>query len=224
MKQLKILLLEDDMILSEILEEHLHALGHVITAVYDGEEAEALALARKFDLFLFDVHVPGIDGFTLLEGIRGLADHTPAIFITSLNDPKDLKAGFAAGGDDYIRKPFDLRELDLRIENILRLYGKESVSGPVEILPGIGFDLQNHLLLDGEEVHRLTPKETEVLAYLYQNSDRVVSLDELGVNVWGYEERPSEATMRTYIKNLRKLVGEAHIVNLKGVGYRFNKE
>ena len=219
---LKILLLEDDSILSEILEEFLLSLGYQVSLALNGKVAEELAYSEKFDLFILDVNVPYVNGFEFLKSLRELKNETPAIFITSLSDPEDMKEGFAVGADDYIKKPFDLSELELRINNIKRHFNLENHT--IMIDKNITLDMQNLVIMIAGEAKNITGKDAAVLAYLVEHHDRVISLEELGVNVWDYENVPSDATLRTYIKNIRKLIGDAYISNLKGVGYRFNKQ
>jgi DNA-binding response OmpR family regulator len=216
---LRILLLEDDIILSEIIEEFLLSLAYDVTLAMDGRKAEALAYAQKFDLYILDVNVPYVNGFEFLKSLRELKNETPAIFITSLADPKDMKEGFAAGADDYIKKPFDLSELELRINNIKRHFNLDTKY--IMIDEDISLDMKNLTIMIGEQTHTIANKDAAVLAYLIEHKERVISLEELGVNVWDYESAPSDATLRTYIKNIRKLIGEQYISNIKGVGYRF---
>jgi DNA-binding response OmpR family regulator len=224
MQKLRILLLEDDTLLSEILEEFLQTLGYEVTLVYDGESAQQQMLSQKFDLFILDVQVPYLDGFKLLESMRMLHNQTPAIFITSLNTPKDMEKAFAVGGDDYIKKPFDLHELKLRMENIEKHFHLTPSHTTMEIQKNIVYEHANHtLIIDGCK-HVIPPKEAMVLHYLVTHPNQVVSLEELGANIYSYEEIPSDSTLRTYIKNIRKLIGEESITTLKGVGYRFNQK
>jgi DNA-binding response OmpR family regulator len=224
LKQLHILLLEDDTLLSEIIEEFLLSLGYKVSIAYDGNRAEELAYSQKFDLFILDVNVPYVNGFEFLKALREVKNETPAIFITSLNDPKDMREAFDSGGDDFIKKPFELSELELRIENVkkhFRLLDDENI---IKIDKHITLDLENHLIIKDNKDFKITKKDLEVLVYLTNHSNRVVSLEEIGVNIWSYDLIPSDATIRTYIKNIRKIIGEEMITNLKGAGYRFNKK
>ena len=217
---MKILLLEDDIILSEIIEEYLQKLNHTVICSFDGEEAEILCFDEKFDLLLLDVNVPNLDGFELLESLRKNIINTPAIFITSLNTSEDLEQGFKSGGDDYIKKPFELSELNIRINNIKRLYKIEDNS-IINIDKNIFFDTAHNKINIDEKTISLAKKESEILKYLINNNTKPVSINELGINIWGYDEAPTEATIRTYIKNLRKYLGASYIENIKGVGYKF---
>ncbi len=222
MGKLHILLLEDDMILLEIIEEFLLSLGYKVTLALNGQVAEELAYTQKFDLFILDVNVPYVNGFEFLKSLRAVKNETPAIFITSLSDPQDMKEGFAVGADDYIKKPFDLSELELRINNIKRHFQLDK--NTIMIDENIQLDMDNLTIMIVNEEHHLTKKDAEVLAYLVSQHAHVVSLEALGANVWEYEHIPSDATLRTYIKNIRKILGESYITNIKGVGYRFNKK
>lgn len=218
---MKILLLEDDMILSEIMEEYLVDLDYEVFPAYNANEAEDLAYSSRFDLMLLDVNVPAGNGFEFLGKLRELGNTTPAIFITSLDDPEDMQTGFDKGCDDYIKKPFELKELEIRINNIKRIYKIED-NTIVAINDNISFDMNNSLLIKADEKLQLPKKEAMILKYFIRNKNKTISMDELGFNVWDYESTPSPATIRTYIKNLRKTIGADFLTNVKGVGYRFN--
>jgi DNA-binding response OmpR family regulator len=220
---MKILLLEDDLILNEIIQEHLLEKNHIVSSVFTGDEAQDMIYSKTFDLMLLDVNVPNINGFELLEDLRKNSIKTPAIFLTSAHMLEDIEKGFKSGCDDYIKKPFELRELDLRIENIKRLHNI-SPSNNIEITENIS--LNKDILTinnNGNNIH-IAQKESEVLEYLIKNKNKTISIEELSINVWAYEEAPSASTIRTYIKNLRKILSEDSITNIRGVGYRFNKQ
>lgn len=218
---MKILLMEDDLMLNEILEEHLLSKNYSVKSVYNSDDAETLLYSEMFDLLLLDVNVPGVNGFELLKELREKEIYTPAIFITSLDMVDDIEKGFEAGCDDYIKKPFELKELDLRLNNIKRLF-KINTDKILKISENITIDMINLVVNnDGNKLH-LATKELEVLQYLIKNSMKPVSIEELSSNVWSYEDSPSAATIRTYIKNIRRILGDEYITNIRGVGYRFN--
>ncbi len=218
---MKILLMEDDIILNEIISEHLEENQHEVICAFDGESAQEKIYSKTFDLLLLDVNVPNISGFELLEDIRSKDIKTPAIFITSANMLEDIEVGFSVGCDDYIKKPFELKELDLRINNIRRLHNISPTS-KIELSRNIFLDSKNLFIqIDNKEIH-IAQKECEVLLYLIKNKNKNVSIEELSLNVWAYEDSPLASTIRTYIKNLRKILGEDYILNTRGVGYRFN--
>ena len=220
---MKILLLEDDFVLNEIIEEFLQEKSYDVTVCFDGEEAQDILYSKSFDLLLLDVNVPNIDGFKLLKDLRDKEIKTPAIFITSASLLEDMEEGFKSGCDDYIKKPFELRELNLRIENLKRLHNISS-SNIIKIDENIFLDTDELKIVNNKKEKNLAKKEFEVLSYLIKNSTRHVSIEELCNNVWAYEETPSDSTIRTYIKNIRKYLGEEFITNTRGIGYRFNKK
>lgn len=219
---MKILLLEDDLILNEIIEEYLISQEHEVITAFSGNEAQDYLYSQTFDLLILDVNVPFVSGFELLKELRTQNIKTPTIFITSLNMVEDMQKGFDSGCDDYLKKPFELKELDLRINNIKRLFNitpKELIN----ISKNTFLDIQNLLIIKNNQKIHLAKKECEVLQYLI-NSSKTVSIEELSLNLWAYEDNPNDSTVRTYIKNLRKILGEEKIINIRGVGYRFNKE
>ncbi|MDK2046323.1 response regulator transcription factor [Aliarcobacter butzleri] len=219
---MKILLLEDDLILNEIIEEYLISQEHEVITAFSGNEAQDYLYSQTFDLLILDVNVPFVSGFELLKELRTQNIKTPTIFITSLNMVEDMQKGFDSGCDDYLKKPFELKELDLRINNIKRLFNitpKELIN----ISKDTFLDIQNLLIIKNNQKIHLAKKECEVLQYLI-NSSKTVSVEELSLNLWAYEDNPNDSTIRTYIKNLRKILGEEKIINIRGVGYRFNKE
>ena len=217
----KILLLEDDVALHETLRDFLESLGYEVMSSYDGEDARDKIYEHNFDLLLLDVNVPKLNGFELLEVVRKEADATPAIFITSLNGIADLEEGYESGCDDYIKKPFALKELQLRIETLLKreFYHHKEVF--IELPNGYRFDPQNDtLLLDNTPV-TLSEKERKLLKLFLQHPNRLVTHEMITQKLWEYDESISDGAVRTYIKNLRKMLGKETIVSLKKSGYQF---
>ncbi len=219
---MKILLLEDDLILNEIIEEFLESLTYEVTSVYDGLQASEVIYDKHFDLFVLDVNVPNLTGFEFLKNLRNNNITTPAIFITSLNSVEDLEEGFSIGCDDYLKKPFELKELELRINNIKRLLHLED--DEIYINEKIRFNLKLHYINNDSIKTNLPLKEVQILKYLLNNANRYISQDELASNIWSYDGAPTSSTIRTYIKNIRKVIGKEYIQTIKGVGYKFNKK
>ena len=218
---MKILLLEDDLILNEIIEEYLLVQEHSVVATFDGNEAQEHLYAQTFDLLLLDINVPDVNGLELLKDLRGQNIYTPAIFITSLQTIDDIQKGFEYGCDDYIKKPFELKELALRINNLKRLL-HIAPSELIQIDTNTTLDGNNLILTQGDQTIGLAKKEYEVLAYLLKNKNKPISQEEFTLNLYPYEDAPEASTIRTYIKNLRKILGKDKITNIRGVGYRFN--
>lgn len=218
---MKILLLEDDTILNEIIEEHLLELNYEVISVMDGSEAEEVIYDESFDLLLFDVNVPNINGFDLLKNLRKNNINIPTIFITSRDSSDDVKTGFNVGADDYIKKPFELSELVLRIENIKRLRQIDSF-GQVQISIDVSYDYNRKVIKNINGEFNLSKTEAKLLEYFIKNKNKTISIEEISINNWVYDEMPEATTIRTYIKNLRKKLNSDTISTLKGIGYRFN--
>ena len=207
--------------MSEIIVEHLEYYGYEVTSIYNGIDAETILFREKFDLLLLDVNVPMLNGFELLKSLREVENYTPAIFITSMNSSADVAEGFEIGADDYLKKPFEMVELKARIENIKRHFNIDTEQVLV-IKDDIRYEFERYILHIGNKEVKLSKKEGEFLAYFLHNRTEVISSDELMSNVWSYDTAPSSATLRTYIKNIRKLLGEDSITTIRGVGYVFN--
>ena len=217
----KILLLEDDVALHETLKDFLESLGYEVVGSYDGEDALEKVYEKRFDLLLLDVNVPKIRGFELLEQIRQANDNTPAIFITSLSGIADLESGYESGCDDYIKKPFALKELQLRIETILKREFFHPPSDTIALPNGFVFDPSSELLTKEGEHITLSSKERALLKLFLQHANHLVTHEMIEQRLWEYDESMSEGAVRTYIKNLRKLFGKQSIVSIKKSGYEF---
>lgn len=217
----KILILEDNTLLLQTLEDFLNEHGYECTLVKSGKEALKQCFEHKFDLYLLDVKVPDMNGFEFLQSLRSSGDHTPAIFVTSLNDQESLTKGFMLGGDDYIKKPFELSELQLRIENIKRLRQIDN-HGQIKIDNDTFYNYEKKVIIRNNEEFNLSKIEAKILEYFLKNKNKTISIDEISVNNWVYDEMPESTTIRTYIKNLRKKLNDETITTLKGIGYRFN--
>ncbi len=211
----KILLLEDDEVLSETLVELLEAEGFEVALVSDGEMALEATFGKKYDLFLLDVNVPFLDGFELLKSLRQSGDKTPSIFITALTDISSLSKGFEVGADDYIKKPFDFDELLVRIKALLK---KQFSTYANEInLGSFKFDIEKEELYDEHEFIPLPPVELQITKVLFQNLNKTLKkeflLDELRD-----DGESSEGALRVHINKLRKR--GLPIETVKGIGYR----
>lgn len=210
---MKILYLEDDELLAQSVIDELEDASYEVTWTPSSEEVIELTFNHSYDLYLFDVNVEGMNGFELLKSLRESGDKTPSIFITSLNQIQSLKEGFSVGADDYIKKPFDLDELLVRIE------AKLPQTSNLILSKNLSLDLQNHQVITPNAHTTLPSKEFYILHFFASHIEELFSaesiIDEL------YEEPISLATFRTYIKNLKRhLEGVGVIENVKGVGYR----
>jgi len=213
---MKILFLEDDPIIGNLVSDFLSE-SYEVKHCYNSVDSLESAENESYDLYIFDINVPGISGVELLKTLREFNDTTPAIFITAYQELKYLKEAFGAGANDFIRKPFELEELEVRIESIRTQY---SIDEDVQI-GNIIFSSLTHQFVIDENVITISAKESALLDYLIKNKNRVISSDELLQNLWEYDEMPSEDAIRTYIKKLRQILGKEHIKNIRGEGYRF---
>ena len=220
---MKILYLEDDIALSETITEFLCDKGFEVVSVYDGEEALEAVFGGNFDMLLLDVNVPHINGFKLLSELREANITTPAIFTTSLNSIDDLSKGYDAGADDYIKKPFVLKELLFRIKALLKREFKTQ-NEVTQITQEICFNTLTHELILHDQKVLLHPKEVLLLKLLLKHKNECVSFEEIYQNVWSFEASHSDMSLRTYIKNLRKHLGKERILSIKKVGYKFVQE
>jgi len=218
---MKVLLLEDDELLNEIIEEYLISLNYSVVTIYDGQEALERIYEESFQLLILDVNVPSLTGFNLLRTLKENKIDIPTIFITSLHTARDVEDGFNAGADDYIKKPFQLSELKVRLSNIKRLRNIDA-SGIVKINENIEYSFDSKLLTVDENTYTLSKIESKVLEFFIKNKNKAVSIEEISLNNWVYDEMPTATTIRTYIKNLRKMLGKDMIITIKGIGYKLN--
>ncbi|MCF6173398.1 MAG: response regulator transcription factor [Campylobacteraceae bacterium] len=220
----KIFLLEDDLTLSETIVDFLEDNDFEVVTAYDGEEASDIIYEQTFDLFLLDVNVPRINGFELLKQKREDGVKTPAIYITSLNSIDSLEDGYKSGCDDYIRKPFILKELLFRIKTIIKRNFFHESNAKIKIDENIEYDTELNLLFVNSKQIQLNTKTSLLLKLFLQNQEEVISHERIYDTLWSYEESASENALRTYIKNLRKIIGKEKIVSIKKIGYRFSSK
>jgi len=216
---MKILLMEDDPVLGDIVTDYLQTFYETDRA-FDSVEAQEFIDEGHYDLFIFDINVPGKSGVELLEELRSFNDTTPAIIITAYGDTKHLKESFDAGAHDYIRKPFELEELKLRIEKSRVLFHIEQ-DAPVKLSAELIYYPRKHIVSDGSKEVGLRPKEVEILDYFIAHPHRLISQEELVQNIWEFDALPSDATLRSYIRKLREVIGAEKIVTQRGMGYRY---
>ncbi len=214
-----ILLLEDDRLFAETLADFLEEEGYDITVVLDPLSAMDRTFTGRYDLYLLDVNLPFESGFDLLAKLREGEDRTPTIFLTSREDKASLLEGFAVGADDYLRKPVDLDELQVRIEAVLRRReGKRRIRiGAYEA------DLvAKRLYRDGKEAE-LSARLFDLLMLLAGAHGETVTTERILTELWPREQEASYGALRVYIARLKKLFGN-QIENVRGVGYRFVRE
>ena len=211
---MKILLLEDDALLAQSVIDELEDVGYSVTWAEESDSAIDITYENRFDLYLFDVNVPGMSGFELLKSLRESGDQTPTIFMTSRNQIDDIREGFDVGANDYIKKPFDLDELLIRIESKLPKYQATQLSKSFSI------DSESYRVTCKDKNSKLPPKEFELIRYFINHQDQLLPTDSIIEEI--SETTISIATFRTYIKNLKRHIDGCGVIeNIKGVGYRF---
>ena len=212
---IKLLLVEDDFDLNETIKEFLENF-YEVEVVFDGEEAVNIVYENKFYIIILDVKLPKLNGFEVAKEIRKFKS-IPIIFLTSLDSEKDIERGFLSGADDYIRKPFSLKELKFRIDAIIkRVYGDNIVK-----IDDFEFKLDSLELIKDNQIIHLKPKVSELLKLFIQNKGKVLSKDEIFNNLYSFDEEANEASLRTFINTLRNILGKNKIQTIKGVGYKF---
>ena len=206
--------MEDDILLAQSVIEELEDAGYNVVWAEESDAVIDTTYGARFDLYLFDVNVPGMSGFELLRALRESGDSTPAVFMTSRNQIDDLREGFDVGADDYIKKPFDLDELLIRIASKLPQRKQMQLSATFSIDP------EGYSVICNTTSSKLPPKEFDLLRYFAEHRDQLLETDRIMEEF--ADSSISIATFRTYIKNLKRHVeGCAQIENIKGVGYRF---
>jgi len=213
---MRILLLEDEYTLRISVAEFLSDIGYEVDEFMDGLDAYDAIYEKTYDLLLLDINVPSLSGLELLRKLRQDGQVVPAIFLTSMTDMNDLKEGYKRGCCDYIRKPFDLEELELRIDQAIKSYSEDSST-----LINIGCDIvydtkKSKLTINNEEVV-LRKTEKDLLEVLIKNKNAVVSTQMFQDEVWGEYVEP--ATIRVQLNNLKKKLPDSLIQNRRGLGY-----
>jgi len=224
----RILLVEDERDIAEAIKMNLEAEGCDVAIVGDGTQALSQAREGGFDLVILDVMLPGLDGVSVCREIRTFDPQTPVLFLSALGATDDRVRGLAAGGDDYLAKPFDLRELLLRTQALLkrRELGPNPVYGRHLIrLGATSVNLKSGEVTGAGGTQVLALKELEILRYLCERRGQIVRRVEILDRVWGREEDPTERTVDNFIVKLRRLIEEdpaqpRFLHTHRGIGYR----
>jgi len=214
----RILVLEDDELFASTLEDFLEDEGFDVDIAYDGEQCLDLNFENKYDLYIFDINVPKINGLDLLEQLRNSGDNTPSIFLTSYKDKETLQQGFLNGCDDYLKKPVDLDELILRIKALLKRNNKQFET--IILSESLVFNPQTKRVYENEEDLNLPIKVLELLELFIENRGEIVTKNMIISKLWSIEEEYSEGSIRVYINSIKKLLGKDSLSNIKGVGYK----
>ncbi len=220
-----ILVIEDDPAILQGLQDVLVFNGYSTDGEADGSQGLTAALTRDYDLILLDVMLPNLDGFSICRQVRTRKPGQAIVMITAKGSEDDIVTGFKAGADDYVAKPFSLRELMVRVEAVLRRAGKPLDDERIEH-HGIVFDGQNLQAVRDDRIQELTRREMDIVAYLYRNRHRIVSKKELLTEVWHYADADIETrTVDIHLLKLRKKISALNpdmtfIQTIRGEGYR----
>jgi DNA-binding response OmpR family regulator len=224
----KVLVVDDDPKIVELIRLYLEKDGYRVFAAHDGLEALDLARHKRPDLVLLDLMLPGLDGFDVCRILQAESD-VPIVMLTARTTDDDKLAGLELGADDYITKPFNPREVVARVRAVLRRAGRESSNGPAELrFAGLVIDRRRHEVQVRGEPADLTPTEFRLLEVLAQEPGRAFTRAELLDSVLGYDFEGFERTIDVHVKNLRKKIepdpGEpVYVHTVYGVGYRFEE-
>lgn len=225
----RILVVEDDPAILKGLCDVLVFNGYGVDGVAEGIQGCESALSGQYDLVLLDVMLPGRDGFAICREIRATRPNQPVIMLTAKGSEEDVLTGFTAGADDYVSKPFSLRELIMRVEAVLRRSGKPLGDAQIHY-GGILFDGRNLKALCGDRSEMLTRREMDLVIYLFRHRERIVSKGELLTEVWHYKDPEVETrTVDIHMLKLRKKIaaltaGRGLIQTVRGEGYRLEPE
>lgn len=212
----KILIVEDDEAISNLININLNMVGYETKQEFDGKKAFDTIKSEKFDLIIMDIMLPGIDGFEIMQGIKGMG--IPVIFLTAKNSVIDKVKGLKLGAEDYMVKPFETVELIARIEVILRRYGK---SEDYLQFKDLRVYEEERVVKKGDVEIELTLKEFELLILLIKNKNIALSREQILEKVWGYEYFGETRTVDTHVQRLRKKLGLLdNIKTVYKVGYR----
>ena len=223
---MKVLVVEDERDLGRLLKEFLEREGFVVETAADGEEGLYMATSGPFDVIVLDILLPKLNGWQVLEGIRSSGTKIPVLMLTALDGIEDKVKGFYLGADDYLSKPFDIRELVVRIQSLLRR--SQPVGTPSSILKvgDLALDMSLKTVIRGNERIALRKKEYQILEYLMLNSGRVVPKSELEEHLWNEDDELWSDVIRSHIKNLRKKIDGGHkkklIKTVRGMGYEIS--
>lgn len=217
---MKILLLEDEVMLNESIEEYLQEQGHSVESFFDGLSAYESIKENAYDLLLLDINVPGMDGLSFLEKLHELKIHVPAIYISALVDIEDISRAYKLGCYDYLKKPFHLKELILRLDRVV--LSNETPRVHLRLSKNYSYDQEHSSLLFNGLTQTLTKRQSQIIDILARNRGRVVDFEQFNNYVWD-DVTVDNATIRAEINRLKKFLHEDVINNVRGMGYMIDK-
>ncbi|HEY0355838.1 MAG TPA: response regulator transcription factor [Flavisolibacter sp.] len=224
MPKAKILYVEDEVFLAKILSETLEGRGYIVALESDGGKALDAFLKEKPDVCVLDIMLPNKDGFTIADEIREKDSDVPIIFLSAKSQTSDVVNGFRMGANDYIRKPFSIEELIVRIENVLKHKTLAEEETEEMAIGNYLFNTKRQTLHHPSDQRKLSYRESELLKLLYFNRDKIVERSEILNLLWGSDSFFNSRNLDVYITKLRgylKLDPKIEIITIKGIGYRF---
>lgn len=213
---MKILLLEDDIMLNKAITQYLQSTGHAVISVMDGNQCVETLKNEKFDLLVFDINVPDTNGLTILEDLHKQKRMVPTIFISALIDIEDITRAFDIGCHDYLKKPFHLKELTLRINKILQT--RQVPQEHKRLSKSYSYDSKNMILLFNNEPQILPKRQIQIIDLLAANRSLVCNYDMFRDYVWN-DDYIDNATIRAEVNRVKKVLKEDFIINIRGIGY-----
>jgi DNA-binding response OmpR family regulator len=230
MQKTKVLYVEDEPFLARVVKESLESREYDVNLVVDGMDALDAYKAFVPDICVLDVMLPNKDGYTIAEEIRDINPGIPIIFLTAKSQTSDLLKGFNSGGNDYLKKPFSMEELIVRINNLLNLTSRQETKVPVEKENGhfrlgkFTFFPRRFELQYEDQTRKLSLRETQLLELLIQDQENPVMRKDILLKLWGDDSFYNSRNLDVYISKLRDYLSQEtriQIITLKGVGYRF---
>ncbi|QIR75681.1 response regulator transcription factor [Sulfurospirillum diekertiae] len=217
---MKLLLLEDDVALNKIIKQLLEQQNYVVENFLDGYSALDKIIHSSYDIYILDINVPGFDGLQMLEFIRNQHQSLPVIIISAFSDIDNIKKAYDLGCNDYLKKPFTIEELLVRIRYLIKQrYPTQSTSTVILFGNGFGFDVEKQQLLKAGHEITLTYKEKLLLALLIQHLNQTVSIQTIREYVWDGKELEA-VSIRSIIFKLQQKLSNGMIVNVRSVGYK----
>lgn len=217
---MKILLLEDEVMLNESICEYLEANNHVVDSYFDGMLAYGALQKHAYDLCVLDINVPNIDGLSLLERLHAMKIHTPTIYISALVEIEDISRAYNLGCYDYLKKPFHLKELAIKIDRMK--ISSEVPRVHLRLSKNYSYDQEHSTLLFNSYPQILSKRQSQIIDLLARNRGRVVDFEQFRIYVWD-EGIVDNATIRAEINRLKKYLQEDIIQNVRGMGYMIDK-
>ncbi|MCG3668635.1 response regulator transcription factor [Aliarcobacter butzleri] len=216
---MKILLLEDELLLNNAISEYLRNIGHMVESFQDGQDVLD-NIDSSFDLLILDINVPTVDGFGVLAYLNSKKIHIPTIFISALVDIEDITKAYNLGCREYIKKPFHLGELGIKINQILRK--EQNNTSHIRFSENYSYSKDKQTLYFNGEPQNLTKKQLEIIHILALNINMIVDFERFRVDVWD-AENIDNPTIRAEISRLKKALKEDFIKNIRGLGYKIDR-